>query len=446
MKIQLSEHFSYKKLLQFTFSSIVMMIIISMYSVVDGLFVSNLVGDMAFSSVNVVMPVSMIIGAFGFMLGNGGSAIVAKTLGEQKKNLANQYFSMIVAAVAICAIVLSTTCIIFMKPIMYFSGASDLLINDCIHYGNILIAGSLFFMLQTTLQSFLIVAEKPQLGLIVTILAGVTNMVLDYVFIKLLHLGIVGAAFATVAGYCVGGLIPFFYFLFGKNASLRLVRPKFYGRILLNACANGSSEMMNNVATSVVSILFNLQLMRLIGESGIAAYGVMMYVDFIFLAVFFGFSMGSGPIISYHYGAGNHKELANLYQKCTTIIIAFSLAMLLIAQLLCNTLCSIFVGYNKELYELTSHGFRIFALNYIFCGINTFASAFFTALCNGKISAFISFIRSFLLRGGCVIILPIFFVGNGIWMSVVIAEFVGAIFSLFFMITKRKFYHYDTSI
>lgn len=442
MKIQLSNHFTYGKLLQFTVSSIVMMIVTSMYSIVDGLFVSNLVGDLAFSAVNIVFPVTMIVGAVGFMLGTGGSAVVAKTLGEGKDALANRYFSMIIAVVAASAVVLSVLCIVFLEPILRISGASDLLMDDCVRYGRIMLGGSLLFMLQVAFQSFLVVAEKPQLGLAVSVAAGVTNMVFDFVLIRVANMGIAGAAWATVLGYVVAGGIPLFYFLFSKKSRIRLVRPGFYGRVLLSSCTNGSSEMMNNIATSVVSILFNVQLMKMLGEKGVAAFGVMMYVDFVFASTFLGFSMGSAPVISYHYGAGNHDELKSLFRKCMTIVGVFSAVMVVASQLLCAPLAAIFVGYDRELLELTVHGFHIFALNYLVCGVNIFASAFFTALCNGKISALLAFLRSFLFRGGMVLLFPLLAGVDGIWFSVAGAELLAAVFSAVFFVKKRNEYHY----
>lgn len=442
MRIQLSEHFTYKKLLRFTFPSMVMMIVSSLYMIVDGIFVSNLVGDVAFSAVNIIMPVIMIVGAFGFMLGTGGSAVVAKTMGEGKEHLANQYFSMIIAAVAIGGLVLSVICIIFMEPLSRAVGASDLLLADSVIYGRILMAGSIAFMMQTTFQSFFVVAEKPLMGLAISVAAGVTNMFFDYFFIRVLGLGLPGAAYATVLGYVVGGVIPLFYFLKGRKGGLRLVKTKFYGRAFLNACSNGSSEMMSNVSASIVSALFNIQLMKIMGEAGVAAFGVMMYVDFIFLGTFLGFSVGSAPIISYHYGAGNHQELKSLFKKSLVITGVLSAIMLVSAELLSLPLSWIFVGYNEELLNITVHGFRLFALSYVFNGLNVFSSAFFTALCNGAISAFLSFIRSFVLRGGLVLLLPLFTGEDGIWLSVALAELIGALISVIFFVTQRKRYHY----
>lgn len=442
MQIKLSDHFSYGRLLRFTLPSIIMMVISSIYSVVDGLFVSNLVGDLALSSVNIVFPVAMIVGSFGFMLGTGGSAIVARTMGEGDQPLANRYFSMIIYAVVVLGAVLSTVCVIYMEPIARFAGASDALIGDCVVYGRILLAGSVPFMLQTSFQSFFVVAEKPHLGLALSIAAGVTNMVMDYVLIAVCDLGVAGAAIATVMGYCVGGVLPLLYFLRPKREGIRLTRTRFYGKQLLNACTNGSSELMSNISSSVVGILYNVQLMRLIGEQGVAAYSVMMYVDFVFVATFLGFSIGSAPIVSYHYGAGNHPELKNVFRKSMAVILCTSVAMVILSELLSRPLSSAFVGYNAELLEMTVHGFRLFALCYLFCGINIYASSFFTALCNGALSALISFLRSLLLRGGMVLLMPILFDLDGIWTAVIAAEGLGAVVSLGLLYAKRRQYQY----
>ena len=442
MQIKLSDHFSYGRLLRFTLPSIIMMVISSIYSVVDGLFVSNLVGDLALSSVNIVFPVAMIVGSFGFMLGTGGSAIVARTMGEGDQPLANRYFSMIIYAVVLLGAVLSAVCVIYMEPIARFAGASDALIGDCVVYGRILLAGSVPFMLQTSFQSFFVVAEKPHLGLALSIAAGVTNMVMDYVLIAVCDLGVAGAAIATVMGYCVGGVLPLLYFLRPKREGIRLTHTRFYGKQLLHACTNGSSELMSNISASIVGILYNIQLMCLIGEQGVAAYSVMMYVDFVFVATFLGFSIGSAPIVSYHYGAGNHPELKNVFRKSMTVILCTSVAMVILSELLSRPLSSAFVGYNAGLLEMTVHGFRLFALCYLFCGINIYASSFFTALCNGALSALISFLRSLLLRGGMVLLMPILFGLDGIWTAVIAAEGLGAVVSLGLLYAKRRQYQY----
>lgn len=442
MQIKLSDHFTYRKLLRFTLSSVVMMVFTSVYSVVDGLFVSNLVGDLALSAVNIMFPLAMIVGAFGFMLGTGGSAIVARTLGEGQPALASRYFSMIVYAVILLGAVLTAGCLLFLEPLARLAGASDLLLHDCLVYGGILLGGSVPFMLQTTLQSFFVVAEKPHLGLFLSIAAGATNMVFDYILIAVCGLGVAGAAIATVLGYLVGGVLPLLYFLRPGRDGLRLTRTRLYGRELLQACVNGSSELMSNISSSFVGILYNIQLMRLIGELGVAAYSVMMYVDFVFIAAFLGFSLGSAPIISFHYGADNHAELKNVFRKSMAVIGVTSCAMVLLSEVLSRPLSAAFVGYHPELLELTVHGFRLFALCYLFSGINIYASAFFTALCNGGLSALISFLRTLLLRGGMVLLMPLLFGLDGIWTAVIAAEGIGAVISLALLWYKRKSYHY----
>ena len=442
MQIRLSDHFTLGRLLRFTLPSVIMMVVASLYSVVDGLFVSNLVGDLALSAVNIVMPIAMIVGAFGFMLGTGGSAIVARTMGEGDRDLANRYFSLFVWCVVGLGAALSLVCVVFMEPIVRLAGASDLLVDDCVIYGRILLAGSVPFMLQTSFQSFFVAAERPHAGLVFSLAAGGTNMVLDYVFIALLDMGIAGAALATVAGYCVGGLIPLVQFLLPGRQGLRMVPTRFYPRQLLHACANGSSELMSNISASVVGILYNIQLMDLMGEKGVAAYSVMMYVDFVFVAAFLGFSVGSAPIVSFHYGAANHRELQNVFRKSIVVVIVTSLAMVCLSEGLCRPLAAAFVGYDDALMDLTVSGFRVFALCYLFCGVSIFASSFFTALCNGLVSALISFLRSFLFRGGLVFLLPLVLGEDGIWVSVVAAEALGAAVSLAFLGALRRRYHY----
>ena len=442
MNIKLSDHFTWGRLLRFTAPSVVMMVVSSVYSVVDGLFVSNLVGDLALSAVNIIFPVVMIIGAFGFMLGTGGSAIVARTLGEGRRELAQRYFSLIVYSVIGLGGVLSAACGLLAGPIARLAGASDLLLNDCVAYGQVMLGGSVIFMLQTTFQSFFVVAERPMLGLGFSVAAGVTNMVLDYVFIALLDMGMAGAAWATVAGYCVGGLIPLVYFATGERSGLRLTGTRWYGRQLLQACGNGSSELMSNISASIVGILYNIQLMRLIGEAGVAAYSVMMYVDFVFVAAFLGFSIGSAPIVSYHYGADNRPELRNVFRTSGRVIAVTSAIMVLASEALSYPLAAAFVGYNRELLSMTVHGFRLFALSYLFCGVNIYASAFFTALCNGAVSALISFLRSFLFRGGMVLLLPLIWDLDGIWWAVVFAEGLGVLVSVGLLVSRRKQYHY----
>ncbi len=442
MRIKLSSHFSYKNLIRFTLPSMVMMVISSIYNVVDGLFVSNFIGDKALSAVNIIFPLCMIIGAFGFMLGTGGSAEVAKTLGEGKKEKAQEYFSMIISTIIIVGIVLAVICLIFIRPISFMLGADNELVDYCVQYGSILLTGIFAFMLQTSFQSFFIVAEKPNMGLILSVASGITNFILDFLFICVFDMGIAGAALATVCGYFVGGIVPFVYFILPNNSLLRLRKPKLHAKILLRSCTNGSSEMMSNISSSIVSILYNLQLMSLIGQRGVAAISVIMYINFIFVASFVGFSIGVGPVISYHYGAENYDELKNLYKKSLKIIGCISVFMFLAAEISAGFIAEIFVGYDFELCEMTSKAFRIFACSFLFCGINIFGSGFFTALCNGKISAIISFLRSLVFEALMIFLLPIIFGIDGVWAAVIFSEFSAAIVTICFFIFKKKQYKY----
>lgn len=442
MKIQLSEHFTYKKLLRFVLPSIVMMIFTSIYGVVDGLFVSNYVGKTAFAAVNLVMPLLMLLSALGFMMGTGGSAIVAKTLGQGDKERANRYFSMMVYVTVVGGVVLTVLGLVFLRPIVTALGAEGEMIGECLIYGRISLASLTFFMVQNVFQSFFVAAEKPHLGLGVMVAAGVTNMVLDYLFIAILGWGIAGAAAATAAGETVGGIVPLIYF-FRKNTSLlRLTKTKIKGKILLKACTNGSSELMTNLSMSLVNMLYNVQLMRLAGEDGVAAYGVIMYVNFIFLATFIGYSIGSAPIVGYHFGAQNHYELKNLFQKSMRLIGGWGGLLMLLAFALSGPLAQFFVGYDAELLAMTSHGLRLYALAFLVSGFNIYGSAFFTALNNGLVSAVISFLRTLVFQMAAVLILPRLLGLNGIWLAILVAELMALGVTLQFFIRKKKVYHY----
>lgn len=442
MKIQLSEHFTYSKLLRFVFPSIVMMIFTSIYGVVDGIFVSNYVGSTSFAAVNLIWPFVMATGAVGFMLGTGGSAIVAKTMGEGKEKRANEYFSMLIYVNAAAGILLSIIGFFFIRPITQLLGARETLLEEAVLYGRILLLGNAAFMLQNSFQSFFPVAEKPQTGLLVTVAAGITNMVMDYLLIAVFQLGLIGAAAATVLSYFVGGILPIFYFAKKNPSRLKLVKTKFYGRELLKSCTNGSSEMMSNLSMSIVNMLYNLQLIKIAGENGVAAYGVIMYVNFIFVAVFIGYAIGSAPIIGFHYGSGNQAELKNLFKKSLVIILVGSVSMTGLAEISALPLSKIFVGYDEVLLEMTQHGFCIFSLSFLFSGFNIFSSAFFTALNNGAVSAAISFLRTLIFQIISVIALPILFGIDGIWMAVVVAEILAMCIAAILLLKKRKTYHY----
>ena len=442
MRIKLSDHFTYKRLLRFVISPVLMMIFTSLYSIVDGFFVSNYVGKTPFAAVNLIMPVMMGIGTVGFIIGSGGSAIVSKTLGEGKRELAQRYFSMLVYTAIILGGLLSAAGFIFIRPISEALGATGELLDHCIVYGRILFLSMTAFILQSVFHSFFIAAEKPGLSLRVSLAAGLTNIVLDYVFIAVFRWGIAGAAIATAIGEVIGGVVPILYFSRKNNSLLRLTRTRFDGRVLLKTCANGASEMVTNLSMSIVNILYNFQLMKLAGEDGVAAYGVIMYVNFIFMAIFLGYSIGSAPIVSYHYGAQNHAELKNLFKKSLLLVCGAGIILTVLAEVFSGPLVGIFVSYDAGLFEMTRHGFRLYALAFLMMGINVWGSAFFTALNNGAVSAAISFLRTLVFQIAAVLVLPLLLGVSGIWLAVVVAEALALAVTIFFLATKKKRYHY----
>ena len=442
MRIQLSEHFTYSKLLRFTFPSIAMMIFTSIYSVVDGLFVSNFVGKTPFAALNLVYPVIMILGTLGFMVGTGGSAIVAKTMGEGKPELANQYFSLLVAASAVGGAVISLAGVLLARPISLALGAEGEMLEYCVLYARIILAANPFFILQNVFQSFFVSAERPKLGLLVMVGAGLTNIVLDALLVAVFRFGLAGAAAATAVSQAVGGLAPVVYFLRRNSSLLRLVRPRFDGRVLLRTCANGSSELMSNISGSLVNILYNFQLIRLAGEDGVAAYGAIMYVSFIFAAVFIGYSIGSAPVVSYHYGAGHGSELHNLLVKSLLLTAGAGVAMAAAGAAVSGPLARLFVGYDRELCLLTVRGFRLYALSYLLCGFSIFGSAFFTALNNGLASAAISFLRTLVFQCASVLLLPLLLGVDGIWLAISVAEALALAVTAVLLAANRRVYKY----
>ena len=442
MNIQLSEHFTVSKLLKFVAPSIIMMIFTSIYGVVDGFFVSNFVGKTQFAAVNLIMPFIMAVVTVGFMLGTGGSALVAKTLGEGDESKAKKYFSMIVYTALIGGAILSVISFFLVRPIAVLFGAEGELLEYSVLYAHILVFSLPMFMLQNVFQVFFVTAEKPHLGLYVIISAGVTNMILDFLFIAVFHFGLAGAAVATAIGETVGGLVPMIYFARPNSSRLKLVRTKPEWKALGQACFNGSSELMTNLSASVVNMLYNFQLMKFAGQDGIAAYGVIMYVNFIFIAIFIGFSIGSSPIIGYHYGAENNDELKSLLKKSLMIIATISLALTVFAKLLSSPLAKIFVSYDENLFAMTRDGYRLYTLSYLICGFNIWGSAFFTALNNGFMSATISFLRILVFQIICLLLLPAIFDVNGIWISIVVAEFLAVSVTATLIIKNRKKYQY----
>ncbi len=442
MRIQLSDHFTYRKLMRFVMPSIIMMIFTSIYGVVDGLFVSNFVGKTAFAAINLIMPFLMGTSAVGFMIGTGGSAIIAKTFGEGKNEEANEYFSMLVYVTVIGGIVIAVVGFLFIRPISIALGATGELLENCVVYGRILLISLTPYMMQNVFQSFFVTAEKPKLGLHVIVVAGVNNMILDFLFIVIFQWGLAGAALATAISEFVGGTFPLIYFFRENNSLLKLGKFHFHGRVLLKTCMNGSSELMTNLSLSVVNSLYNLQLLAFAGENGVAAYGTIMYVNFVFISIFLGYSIGSAPIVGYHYGAGNHEELKNLTRMSITLVGSCGVALLALAQLLARPLSMVFVGYDPELFAMTTHGFRVYALDFLIVGFNIFGSAFFTALSNGAVSAIISFLRTLVFQVAVVLFLPLLLGIDGIWIAAAVSEVLTLFITVTFFVKKRKQYHY----
>lgn len=441
--IQLSDHFTLARLFRFCLPSVVMMVFTSIYGVVDGYFVSNFVGKTPFAAVNLIMPFLMILGGVGFMIGTGGSALVAKYLGEQNDSQARRVFSMMMIVTLILGITTSALGIIFAENVAQLLGADSELLPYCVTYARTCLIFNTMFMLQNVFQSFLVTAERPKMGLAVVIAAGCTNMLLDFLFIAVFELDVVGAALATGLSQTVGGLLPLIFFLRRNNGSkLHMVRTRLEFRPILQACANGASELMTSISSSIVSMLYNFQLLRLAGQDGVSAYGVLMYVQFIFAAVYIGYAIGTAPITGYNYGAQNHAELKNIRRKSIKVTLTAGVIMVIIAELLAPVLAGIFVGYDKELFDMTVHAFRLFSFTFLLSGFNIWCSSFFTALNNGAVSAAISFLRTLVFQLAAVLILPIFLKLDGVWISVAFAEVCAFVISLLFLIAKKKKYDY----
>lgn len=442
MSIRLSDHFNYRRLLRFTLPSIVMMIFTSVYSIVDGLFVSNIVGKTSFSALNFVMPAVMLVGAVGFMFGVGGSAIVAKTLGEGKHKDACKIFSMLVYMAAALGVLLGALGIAFVKPVCEMLGAQGNMLEEGVLYAKILFAAIPFYMLQYEFQSFFIAAEKPKVGLAVTIISGVSNMIFDWLFMAVFGWGIAGAAIATGMSQVIATVISIVYFLRPGSGLLRLTRPATDLRALWKACSNGSSEFVSNISMSVIGMLYNVQLMKYAGEDGVAAYGVLMYITMIFFAVFIGYANGIAPVISFHYGAGNTTELKGLLRKSLVVIGAASVCMFAAGEMLASPLSDIFVGYDDGLMRMSVHAFRIYSISFLLSGTAVMGSAFFTALNDGLTSALISFLRTMVFQVAAVLIFPLLWQLDGIWFSVAAAEIPAVLLVMIFLVTKQKKYNY----
>ena len=443
MTIRLSDHFTVGKLLRFTLPSVVMVIFTSLYTIVDGIFVANVAGSQAFAALNLIWPVIAIMGTFGFMIGTGGSALVAKLLGEQKKREANEVFSLLVYSLIVVALVMSVVGAVWIKDFARLLGATEQMLPDCVAYGRTLALMMTGYFLQNAFQAFLVTAERPTLGLLLTIIAGVMNMVLDYLLIAVAGLGIFGAALATGLSWIVGGIIPFVFFVTPANGTpLRVSKTRWNGKALLQSCFNGSSEMVTNLSMSVITVLYNFELMKMIGADGVVAYGVLQYISFVFAGAFLGYGVGIAAIISYHYGAGNTGELDSLLKKSLALIAITALVLTIVAEISAPWLAMVFVNGSASLGALTVHAIRIYSVSFLLCGFNIFGSSFFTALNNGLVSAAISFVRTFLFQIACILILPKLFGLDGIWSAVVVAESLSLLVVVFFLRKEKARYGY----
>lgn len=441
-RIQLSDHFTYKKLFRFVFAPICTMLFTSIYGIVDGFFVSNYVGNTAFASLNLVVPYIMMVASVGFMFGSGGNALVSLQLGLDEKKKANEYFSLIVYTLIGIGVVLAAVSFFFAPEISRLLGASGAMLPYCVLYLRINMIGVVFFMLQNLFQNFLITAEKPRIGFVITLIAGCTNMLLDWILIGICGFGIAGAAWATVTSQIVGGTVPFIYFASSRSGILKLTGTRFEVKVIAKTCGNGVSEFLSNVSASVVGFLYNLQFMHYVGENGVSAYGVIMYVSFVFVAIYIGYSMGVAPLIGFNYGAGNKSELQNIFRKSLVILTITNITMFVMAEVLTVPMAKIFVGYNQSLNELTVHGMRIYSVAFLVMGLNVFASAFFTALSNGKISAILSVTRTLILQLIMIYVLPMLFDVDGLWAVVIAVEGISLIVAVYYILKNRRTYGY----
>lgn len=442
MSLKMSGHFTYKRLLRFVISPILMIICTAVYGVVDGFFISNYVGKLPFAAVNLVMPVDMVPVAIGFMIGEGGNALISKKLGENKRGLANQYFSLLIYTTAGIGVVLSLAGYTLMPAIADALGANDQLKPYCVEYGRILFAAQFFYVLQNIFQSFFIAAGKPDLSLKVSLLSGGINVLLDVLFIVVLHWGVAGAAWATALGQVAGGMVPLVYFARKNSSLLQITRTRLNLPVLFKTFTNGSSDMVSVLSASVITALYNYQLLSIAGEDGVAAYGAIMYITFIFMSIYLGYASGSAPLISFQYGARNYGELHNLVRKSIILMLGMGMVITVTAEWLAAPLLGAFVGYDGDLFSMAIHGYRMYVLSFLLMGLNIWGAALFTALNNGVVSAAISFLRTFGFELAAVLLLPLWLGIDGIWISIFVAELCTCFVTAYFVVRKKDVYHY----
>lgn len=441
MQNDISKEFTLPSLIKFTLPTIVMLVFVASYTIVDGIFVSRFVGTTALSAMNIVFPLINILIGLGIMMGTGGSAIIGRKLGEGKEEEARSAFTLVTVFSIIVGLVISALCFLFIQPLSILLGADENLLPYCIAYGRIMMAFYTVSVVQTLFQTLFITAGKPQLGLWLNVAAGLANILFDYVFIVLLDMGIAGAAWGTVSGFLIGGIPALVYFAKPRTV-LYFVKPRWNGRIILQTMTNGSSEMVTNAAMAITTLLFNLAMMELLGEDGVAAITIVLYAQFLFSSAYLGFASGAAPVFSYNYGNRNIPQLKWLFKTCLCIILISSVVCFAFSYLMAVPTIAIFTPKESNTYAITLYGYKIFVWNFLFAGINIFASSFFTALSNGKVSAMISFLRTFVFVAGSILLLPKFLGIDGIWLAVPVAEAVTVLVALFLLAINRKHYHY----
>lgn len=440
MENKLAQNFTITSLLKFTAPTCIMLVFMSLYQMTDAVFVSNFVGENALSALNIVFPIPSIIIALSIMLATGGSAIIAKNMGEGKAQKAKQNFSMIVFVGFLLGIVIMIAGVIWIKPIIKVLGATPILYAYSYDYLFILLLACPLTVLQMLFQTFFVTAGKPHLGLVSTILGGVSNIVLDYLFIVVFHMGVAGAAIATSIGYTLPAIIGLVYFFLNKKGTLYFVKPVFDRIVLLKTCTNGSSEMVTNLAIAIVTLLFNKIMLRYLGENGVAAITIVLYAQFLLTSIFMGFSNGVAPVFSYNYGNNNKAQMKKIFKMSLCIISVLSILMYIISLVFATPIISVFTSSESEVFKITYHGFFLFSISYLFTGVNIFASSMFTAFSNGKISALLSFLRTFVFLVAALLLLPEIMGVDGIWLAVPIAEFIAILVSIFTMYRNKEYF------
>ncbi|UDN61258.1 MATE family efflux transporter [Clostridioides sp. ES-W-0016-02] len=435
----LAKKFTFTSLLSFAIPNVIMMISLSMYIIVDGMFISRLLGTIALSSTNMVYPAISFEMAVAIMVATGGSAIVARKMGEGKQEEARKNLSFLIIVEIFIGIFIAIIGNLFIDEIILFLGASSIQAPLCITYAKILFSFAPAFFLQTAFQTFLVTSGKPTLGLIVTLLAGVVNIVLDYIFMVPLNMGIAGAAIATGLGYCIPAIVGLAYFFFARNNPLHFVKPELNWNVLFRSCTNGSSEMVTNLANAVTTFMFNYTFLQYYGENGVASITIILYFQYIFTAIYFGYSNGIAPIISFKYGHGDKKQLQDIFKNSILFLIISSIVSNILIHLTITKSLTIFTSINSDVYNITLYGFSFYSLAFVIMGFGIFSSAMFTAFSDGKTSAIISFSRTFIFILGAILILPNIFGEIGVWIAVPVAEFLGLFISLLFLIRKKHY-------